>query len=64
MHKNLPFNGLLYVQLQIILLYSQEYQCNRAARKGIGGHFEQISTPLATLVHSYATEINIVHLEG
>ena len=22
MYKNLPFNGLLYVQLQVILLYS------------------------------------------
>jgi hypothetical protein len=62
MHKSLPLNGLLYVQLQIILLYSQEDECDRATRKRIGGHFKQISTPLAILVHSYATVISIVHV--
>jgi hypothetical protein len=62
MHKNLPYDGLFYVQLQTILLNSEEYECNRAARKRIGGHFEQVSTSLAMLVHSYATEISIVHV--
>jgi hypothetical protein len=60
MHKNLPFNSLPYVQLQITLLYSQEYECNRAARERIGSHFDEISTSLAMLVHFCTTEFSIM----
>jgi hypothetical protein len=32
-HNNLPFNGLHYIQLQITLLYSQQYEGNNVPRE-------------------------------
>jgi hypothetical protein len=61
-HKNLPSNGLLYAQPQIILLYSHEHEANHAARECVGSHFNKLSSALARLVHFYRTEISIVHV--
>ena len=60
-HKNLPFNSVLYVQLQIILLYSQENE-RGAARKCLGSHVDKTRTTLARFVHSYRTEINVIYV--
>ena len=58
---NLPFNKLLYVQLQIVLLYSQEHEVNNAARECIGSHFDKFTTPPARLVHSCKISMSIIH---
>jgi hypothetical protein len=57
---NIPFNGLVYVQLQIIPLHSQEHEANDSTRKCVGSLFNKLSTPLATLVHSFGTAISVV----
>jgi hypothetical protein len=61
-HENLPFNSVIYVQLQIILLYSQEDE-RGAARKCLGSHVDKICTTLARPVHSYETEINVIYVK-
>ena len=53
---NLPFNGLLYAEFEVIALYSHEHQGNYAVTKCIGGRFNKIGTLLIMLVHSYKTE--------
>jgi hypothetical protein len=52
MHKILPFNSFLQVQLQIIPLYRQEYERNRAAIERLGSRFDKFRTSPALLVHS------------
>jgi hypothetical protein len=58
---NLPSNCLFYVQLQILLLDSQEHEGNDAARELIDSLFEKLSTLLVMLVHPCGTEINVSH---
>jgi len=60
-YMNLPLNSFLYVQLQVILLYWQHYECNSTTIKCIGSYFDKIDTLLAILVHSCITDINVVH---
>ena len=60
-HGNLPFNSMLYVQLQIVLLYSQEHEVNNAARERIGCLFNKFTTLLVRFVHSCKTSMSIVH---
>jgi hypothetical protein len=50
---NLPFNGLIYVQLQVIPLHSQKHEANDSARECVGRLFKKLSTPMARLVHSF-----------
>jgi hypothetical protein len=59
-YTNLPFDGLVYVRLQIILLHSQKHESNDA-RERIRSLFDKFSTPLAWLVHSCRTEISVMH---
>jgi len=65
MHMILPFNSFLYVQPQIILLYRQEYERNRAAIERLGSRFDKFRTSLALPVHSCTTEISVqvVHVD-
>jgi hypothetical protein len=58
---NLPSNCLFYVQLQIVLLDSQEHERNDAARKLIDSLFKKLSTLLVMLVHPCGTEISEAH---
>ena len=50
-HRNLPFNGMFDVQLQVILLYSQKHEGNHAATECIGGHFNETSAGFSMLLH-------------
>jgi hypothetical protein len=59
--RNLPLNCLFYVQLQIVLLDSQEHEGNDAARELIDSLFEKLSTLLVMLVHPCGTEISVSH---
>jgi hypothetical protein len=56
MCENLPFNGLLYAELEVIALYGHEHKGNYAVTQCIGGHIDKISARLIMLVHSYRTE--------
>jgi hypothetical protein len=59
---NLPSNCLFDVQLQILLLDSQEHEGNDAARKLIDSLFKKLGTLLVMLVHPCGgTEINVSH---
>jgi hypothetical protein len=58
---NSPFNCLIYAELQIILLYSQEHEGEDAAREFIGSGLDKFRAPLAGLVHSYRTKISVAH---
>jgi hypothetical protein len=62
-HGNLPFDGMVYIQLQIVLLYSQEHEANDATRERIGSPVNKIRTTLAGLVHSCRTAISAIHDE-
>jgi len=57
--ENSPFNGLLYAELEVFSLYSHEHKGNYAPIECIGGHFNEIITPLIMLVHPYRTEIKM-----
>ena len=57
-HLNVPSNGLAYVQLQIILLHSQEHEGNDVVGECVRRLFNQISTSLTRLVHIYRTDIS------
>jgi hypothetical protein len=59
-HGNLPFYSMPYVQLQIVLLYSQEHEVDSAAGECISSLVNKISTTLARLVHSCKTLMSIV----
>ena len=50
-HKNLPFDGLFDVELQVILLYSQKHEGNHAATECIGGRFNESSAGFSMLLH-------------
>jgi len=50
-----PFNGLLYAELKVITLYSQEHKGNHTPSECIGSHFNKISALLIMLVHSLQT---------
>ena len=52
-HKNLPFDGLLYTKLQVIFLYGHKHEHNDAATECIGGRFNEISTSLSMFLHLY-----------
>jgi hypothetical protein len=60
-YLNVPFNGLAYVQLQIILLHSQEHEGNDVVRECVRRLLNQISTSLTRLVHVYRTEISDIY---
>ena len=62
-HKNLPFNGSINVQLQTILLYCHEHEGNHATAECIGRFFNEISTPSARLVHFCKIEISVVDVD-
>jgi hypothetical protein len=55
MHENLPSDGLLYTELQVIPLYSHKHEGNRAATELIGSQVNEISTSLSMLLHLYRT---------
>ena len=57
-HTNLPFNGLLYAELQVILLYSQKHEGNHVATECIGGHFNETGTSSSMLLHVCRTDID------
>jgi hypothetical protein len=59
--RNLLLNCLFYVQLQIVLLDSQEHEGNDAARELIDSLFEKLSTRLVMLVHPCGKEISVSH---
>jgi hypothetical protein len=59
--RGILLNCIVYAQLQIIFLNSQEHEGNYTARKFIASLFNKLSTLLARLVHSYETGISIVH---
>ena len=61
MCDNSPFNAMLYIQLQIVLLYSQEHKVDSAARECIGSLFNKIGTLLSGLVHSCRRAIRGVY---
>ena len=58
-YRNLPFNGFLHAELEVIALYSYEHKGNYTPTKCIGRHFDKIGTPLIRLVHPYRTGINM-----
>jgi len=58
-YENSPFDGLLYAELEVIALYGQKHKGNYARTECIGSHFNEISTSLIMLVHSYRTGINM-----
>ena len=58
MHKVLPFKGLLYAELQIILLYSHKHKGNCATTECIGSYFNETNTSLSMLLHLCRTDIN------
>ena len=58
-YESSPPNSLLYVQLKVIALYSQEHKGNCAHTECIGSHFNKIGTPLVMLVHFYRTGIKM-----
>ena len=58
-YENSPSDGLLYAELEVIALYSQKHEGNCTRTECIGSHFNEISTPLIMLVHSYGTGINM-----
>ena len=57
MCENLPFNGLVYTQLEVIALYGYEHKGNYAPTECIGSHFNKIRTLLVRLMHSCRTKI-------
>jgi hypothetical protein len=52
---------MVYAQLQIVLLDSQEHQANNTARELVASLFDKLSTLLAGFVHSCGTGISVVH---
>jgi hypothetical protein len=60
-HRNLLSNCLFYVQLQIVLLDSQEHEGNNTAQELIDSLFKKLSTLLIMLVHPCGTEISVAH---
>ena len=61
-HKNLPFDGLLDAQLQVILLYSHEHERNHTATKCVGCQFNKIINSFARHVHHWRKKIRRGHL--
>ena len=57
LHKDLPFNGLLYAELQIIILYSQKHDGHRAATECIRRHFNKTGTSFSMHLHVWKTDI-------
>jgi hypothetical protein len=55
-YQNLPFDSALNVQLQIILLYSQENE-RGGAGKCLGSHVDKTRATFARLVHSLQDRI-------
>src|ERR1700730_11219148 len=51
---------MVYAQLQIVLLNSQEHKGNNIARELIASLFNKLSTLLTRLVHSCGTGISVV----
>jgi len=62
MHKDLPSNGMLYTEFQVIPLYSHKHEGNRAVTESIGGHFNETSASLTMLLHLCRTDINTVRV--
>ena len=62
MHKDLPSNGLLYTEFQVIPLYSDKHEGDRAVTESIGSHFNESSTLLSMLLHLCGTDINTSRL--
>ena len=62
MHKNLPFNGLLYTQPQVISLYGHKHEDDDVVTECIGGHFNETSTSLSMVLHLYRIDINTAHV--
>jgi len=60
-HMNVPSNGLLHAELQILPLYCHKHEGNHVVTELVGGHFNEISTS-ALFVHFWSTEINTVHV--
>jgi hypothetical protein len=60
-HKKLPFDGLINARLHIIPLDSREHEGKHAVAECIGSCFDELSTPLASLVHPCKTEISVEH---
>jgi hypothetical protein len=60
-HGSLPLNCQSYAQLHVMLLNSQEHKGNDATGELIGSLFNKLSTLLVVFVHSFGTEISIVH---
>lgn len=61
MPENIPLDGLIDAQIQIILLYSYEHEGKNAVAECIGSFFDELSTPLTSLVHSCKREISVEH---
>ena len=61
-HKDLPFNGLLYIELQVVSLYGHKHEANDAVTQCIGRHFNQTSTSLSMLLHLYRMYINMARV--
>ena len=59
--RGLLLNCLVYAQLHIVLLNSQEHQGNNTTREFIASLFNKLSALLARFVHSCGTGISIVH---
>ena len=57
--KNSPFYGLLYTQLEVIALYSQEHNGNYPHTECISSRVNKIGTLLIGFVHFYGTAITI-----
>ena len=56
-YENSPFDGLLDAKLKVIALDSHEHKGNYVPTECIGSRFNEISTPLIMLLHTYGTEI-------
>ena len=56
---NSPFNCLPYAKFKVITLYTLEHKSNYVATKCFSSHFDELSTPLALIVHSYRTKIKM-----
>jgi len=62
MHENLPSDGLLYAELQVISLYSHKHEGNHAAAECISSDFNETSTSLSMLLHLCRMDIRTAHV--
>ena len=58
MNKDLPSNGLLYTEFEVIPLYGHKHEGNCIVTECIGGQFDETRTLLSMLLHLCRTDIN------